>query len=250
MIHLLYDFLSAVSFLTIVPIPSRILSKTRSLVSSMVFYPFIGFLIAALSLGLVAGLKPFLSERLESLLLVLFPILLSGGLHVDGLADFFDGFFQGRNREGILAVMKDSRIGVWGTLSVVFLVLLKWEFLMIVPVREMSFLTALTFSRWSFVVLSYLFPYARPEGGLGQAFAGKVGFRELAVASASCLAMNCILGSLGIGLFIGSALFVFCAGKFYQKKIGGITGDLMGATGEMLEVFIYFLIVLLSVWIK
>ena len=148
MIHLFYDFLSAVSFLTIVPIPSRILSKTRSLVSSMVFYPFIGFLIAALSLGLVAGLKPFLSERLESLLLVLFPILLSGGLHVDGLADFFDGFFQGRNREGILAVMKDSRIGVWGTLSVVFLVLLKWEFLMIVPVREMSFLTALTLISW------------------------------------------------------------------------------------------------------
>lgn len=240
------DFLIAVSFLTILPVSVDVTEKKNALARAMIFFPLVGLGIAGVSLGLVHLLNPFLSERLSNLLLVLFPIVLSGGLHTDGLSDFFDGFFQGKSREDILRVMKDPHIGVWGTLSIVFFILLKWELLMILPSKGKIFLVAITLSRWSHVFLSYLQPYARIEGGLGEAVAQKIGKRELAGASLLALLAAGLLGWNGLCVFLGIFLFVLWMGHFCQKKIGGITGDAIGATGEMSEIMSYVLFLALT----
>ena len=88
-----------------------ILFRAFILTLAMIFFPLVGLAIAGVSLGVVYLLEPFLSERLSTLLLVLIPIVLSGGLHTDGLSDFFDGFFQGKNRNDILQVMKERLSG-------------------------------------------------------------------------------------------------------------------------------------------
>ncbi len=238
---ILIDFLTAVSFLTIIPIAVAVSDRKNALPSAMIFFPVVGFGIAVACLGLVQVLEPVFGERFANLLLVLFPIVLSGGLHTDGLADFFDGFFQGKNREEILRVMRDPHIGVWGALGIVFFVLVKWELLMILPHKEKIFLVAMTLSRWSHVFLSYLQPYARPEGGLGELVARKVGRPQLTGASIFAFGAALLLAGKGLGVFGVGLFFVWLMGQFYQKKIGGITGDLLGATGEMTEIASYVL---------
>lgn len=238
---ILNDFLIAVSFLTIFPVSIDVTEKKNALARAMIFFPLVGFGIAGVSLGLVKLLDPFLSERLGNLLLVLLPIVLSGGLHLDGLSDFFDGFFQGKNRDDILGAMKDPHIGVWGTLSIIFFILIKWELLMILPSKGKILLVAITLSRWSHVFLSSLQPSARSEGSLGEAVAKKVGAREIIGSSILTLLAVFLLGWKGLYEFFGIFLFVLWMGNFCQKKIGGITGDTIGATGEMSEIISYIL---------
>ncbi len=241
----LNDFLVALSFLTVLPISVEVSDKKNALARAMMFFPLIGLGIAAVSLGAAHVLKPYFPERLINLLLVLFPIVISGCLHTDGLADFFDGFFQGKNKEDILAVMKDPHIGVWGVMGILFFVLLKWELLMIVPFKEKIFLIAITLSRWAQVFLSSLQPYARREGGLGESVAGQVGGVQLAIAGIITILVSLMIGIKGVIAFIVIGVFVFLMGKFCQRRIGGITGDLIGATGEMSELLTYFLFVIL-----
>ena len=243
---ILNDFLIAVSFLTILPVSIDVTEKKNVLARAMIFFPLVGLGIAGVSLGLVHLLEPFLSERLSNLLLVLIPIVLSGGLHTDGLSDFFDGFFQGKNRDDILRVMKDSHIGVWGALSIIFFVLIKWELLMILPFKGKIFLLAMTLSRWSHVFLSYLQPYARSEGGLGESVAKKIGAREIIGMSILTLLVAVLLSWNGLCVSLGIFLFVLWMGHFCQKKIGGITGDTIGATGEMSEIISYILFLLIT----
>jgi cobalamin 5'-phosphate synthase/cobalamin synthase len=237
----LNNFLTAVSFLTVIPVSIDVTERKNALAEAMVFFPLVGLGMAGISLGLVHLLEPFLSERLVNILLVLFPIVLSGGLHIDGLADFFDGFFQGKNRDDILRVMKDPHIGVWGTLAVVFFVLLKWELLALLPSKGTMFLSAITLSRWSHVFLSYLQPYARGDGGLGDTVAKKVGKRELWGTSVFALSAVLLLNPNGLWVFLGIFVFVLGMGRLCRKKIGGITGDTIGATGEMSEIVSYIL---------
>jgi len=235
----------AFSFLTIIPIFSSRGEHRGNLAGAMAFFPLVGLCIGLLAVSVVLVLEPFLSERFECLLLVLLPIVISGGLHVDGLADFFDGFFQGKSREDILLVMKDSRIGVWGTLAVLFMVLLKWESLTNLKFRNESFIFALCLSRWSHVYLCSLLDYARTDNGLGKQVAGLIKGRELMIASVSVLAVSLILGIMGVIVFLLSAALVYLLSCFYKRKIGGITGDVIGATGEMVEVFALIMLMVL-----
>ncbi len=243
------DFFTALSFLTIIPVRGSALDRKNALASSMFFFPLIGFGIAAVSLGASKIAEPFLSQRIANLLLVLFPILLSGCLHMDGFADFFDAFFQKKDQEEILRVMKDPHIGVWGVVGVMFCILLKWECLMIMPFKIQSFLLAVTLSRWAQVFLSYLQPYARKEGGLGESVAQKVSARGLLGASIFTLPVALMLGLPGLIVFLVVALMVIFLGRFYKRRIGGITGDLIGATSEMSEIAAYMVILSMKVFL-
>lgn len=212
----------------------------------MLFFPLIGFLIGLVSLGIVTGFKPWFPERLENLCLVLLPILLTGGLHVDGFADFCDGFFQGKDREDILMIMKDPHIGVWGVVGIVFLIILKSELLMILPMKEKSFLLALTVSRWSHLLLCHFHPNARLEGGLAETIAKKVKLSVVITSGVFVLGTACWLRWRGIWTVVAAITFIVLAGLIYRKRLGGITGDLLGATSEMTEVVVFLVLVLIQ----
>ncbi len=240
------NFLTAVSFLTIIPIPPHFFKKKYSLNKSLRYFPLIGFLIGMSSLLCVSFFTNNFSDRFISLLLVLFPIIFTAGLHLDAVADFFDGFFQGKDKEDILRIMKDSHVGVWGVTGVVFCILIKWELLMLLPSKNISYLLALTLSRWSHVFLSYHHTYARSKGGLGKLIVGKVKIEELLVASLFTFAMSLWLGWHGICVYLGVLCFVWSMGFLYKKKLGGVTGDILGATGEMVEIVVFFILIILK----
>lgn len=239
------DLIEALRFLTMVPMPSSDKRDPRALARSMFFFPFVGVLIALVTLAIYALLLPVLSERLAALVLLILPILLSGGMHLDGFTDFCDGFFSGKDREGVLAVMKDPRVGTWGVAGVCLLLLIKWELLAVLPAKHVIFLMALGFSRWAHVVLSFFLPGVGNRQGLGMQVAKNVKPRELIGATALLLPLIAIGGNIGWVLLFATVLFLALLGFCFYHRVGGITGDLLGAAGEMTEVLIFFIAIVL-----
>ena len=233
------DFLSAIRFLTVFPLSSDPSTKPDTLARSMLFFPAVGLLIGALSVGFFMIAQSFLPPRVAVLALLVAPILISGGLHVDGFADFCDGFFGGKDKSGILRIMKDSRIGAWGALGIALLVLIKFELLQTLPDRTVIFLLAMAASRWAQVVLSFFLPYAGSENGMGNLVAGKVLIRELSGATLFLLFAVLAAGKRGLIIFTVLLAFLFLLGLFFKNRVGGVTGDLLGAASELTEVFIF-----------
>ena len=241
--NILRDFLQAVRFLTLIPIP--FFKKEGDLARSMFFFPLVGCLLAILTVFLTHILSLDLFLRLEALGLMSFPILLSGGLHLDGLADFSDGFFGGRSKEDVLKIMRDSRIGAWGTLGILLVLFWKWELLTSLSVRTSALVLSMTASRWGQVALAYFLPYANPEGGLGQSVAKKVRVRELIGATAFLTIVIFFLKGPGILCLMALIPFLGALGFFFYKRIGGVTGDLLGAASELTEVYLLFVFFLI-----
>ena len=231
------NFLQAVSFLTIFPVPVH---KESGLEKAMFFFPLVGFLLGVLSIGLAHFISLDVFVNLHALALVTFPILFTRALHLDGFADFCDGFFCGKGKEEILRIMKDSRIGVFGAAGVFLLIFWKWQLLTSIPGRGVALLLALTASRWSSVVLAYFLPYAGIGPGLGEAVAKKVTLKELAGATAFLSVLVLFLKGPGVICFLALLPFLAGAGFLFKKKMGGITGDLLGAATEATELFIFF----------
>ncbi len=241
------DFSTALTFLTILPFPTPKTSEESSLAKSMIFFPLIGFLIGVIALTAAHFLEPIFSSRFAYLMMVLIPILLNGGLHIDGFADFVDGFLGGEDKAGILRIMKDSAIGAWAVVAVVFLILAKWELIVLLPLRAGAFLFALTASRWAQVLLSFFQAYAGAAPGLGTSVARKVQAREMVGATLTTFAAAIfLLGLNGVVIMAALAIFVFLIGRYFQSRIGGITGDLIGATSEITELLVFMLAICMA----
>ena len=221
------SFLTALRFLTIVPLGDS--RQTGELLKTMLFFPAVGFLIGLASLGFFLIAEKFLPAHIAVLVLMASPLFLSAGLHLDGFTDFCDGFFGGRDKEGILRIMKDSRIGTWGAVGLFLLLMAKFELLQDLP------------SRWSQVIFSFFLPYARPEGGLGKSVAGKVSPGQAAGATVFLLLVVFWVGLTGLWILLGLAGFLFLMGLFFKQKLGGVTGDVLGAGSELSELFIFLL---------
>lgn len=239
------DFLQAVQFLTILPLPRG--KGKLNLARAMFYFPLVGFLIGVLSLLIAHALSLHIFVRLHALSLVTFSLLLSGGLHLDGFADFCDGFFGAREKDEVLRIMRDPRVGVWAVLGVCLLLFWKWELLASVPGRSGVFLLALTASRWVPVVLAYFLPYARKEEpGLGGEVAQKVTVRELTGATAFLALVTFFLKGPGVICFLALLPFLAGAGWLFKKGVGGVTGDLLGAASEATELYVLFLMFMIK----
>lgn len=232
---MIQDFFEAVRFLTILPFPGK---GKGDLARAMFFFPLVGFLVGILSLAVIQALSLEAHFRIEALGLITIPLILTGGLHADGFADFCDGFFGGKTKEEVLRIMRDSRVGVWGALGAVLLLLWKWELFASLPRRGEAFLFALTASRWAQVVLAYFLPYANPEKGLGELVAKKVTVRELAGATGFLALLVFFYQGMGVLLFLLLLPFLLGAGFFFKRRVGGITGDLLGAASEATELYV------------
>lgn len=235
------DFFGAISFLTVLPVPQKMLpaQESQRLAKSMIFFPLIGFGIGWIAVLFYSFLAKVFPYSVSCLALLVIPVILTGGLHADGFADFCDGFFGGRTKEDVLRIMKDSRIGAFGGLGLVFLMLGKFEFLKALPQKEMLFPFALAAGRGSQVIFSFFLPYAGLEEGLGASTASKVGFRELTGAMVT-LALLAFWAGTAAWVTLISLLPLWAGLAFiYKKRIGGVTGDLLGAASEMTELWVF-----------
>lgn len=232
-------FLGALGFLTVVPLPARWRGDATTLARSIPFFPVVGLAIGCAVAALDAGLSRYLPLPVTTVLAGVALIAASGGLHVDGLADTADGFFSSRPRERILEIMKDSRTGPMGVAAVVLVIALKLAVLATLPrdLRRRALILMPLAGRSGIVACMAVLRYARPEGGLGQAFAAGRPWGALAVSVCLLAAAGWWIDG-GRGLICGGASLGCALVLAVQawRKLGGWTGDTLGATCEVVEI--------------
>ncbi|MEW6171180.1 MAG: adenosylcobinamide-GDP ribazoletransferase, partial [Candidatus Omnitrophota bacterium] len=160
------SFLAALQFLTIIPIKIKNIEGNH-LSRSLIYFPAVGLILGLILLG-INKLLLFLNfaEFSLSIILVVSLIILTGGIHLDGLSDTFDALLSRKNKEEMLKIMRDSHVGVMGTLSIISVLLLKISFLYSIGIslKPISLILMCLLSKWGMVFSMYLFPYAREEG--------------------------------------------------------------------------------------
>ncbi len=236
------QLLFAFGFLTIIPGLGKLKIKPDDTGKSVVFYPVVGLLIG-LFLYLIS-LLPGLLPLTRSAIMVVFTLIFSRFIHADGFMDTMDGFLSGRKMpRDIIAVMRDSRTGTLGFVSGFSIYILKiCLFYEIISKWAGGFpyylFAAPALSRGGVAISGYMFPYAGGEKGLGRSFVSSIGLFQ---ASVSFLLMGIISFNRDNILSLISAPAVSAFGIIWglvcMKKIGGITGDTLGAGIEMSELF-------------
>jgi len=234
------SLLLAIQFLTIIPLKIKSFSKARAS-QSMICFPLIGLLLGALlcASGELLSVFGFRQLSIDTILIVLL-IILTGGMHLDGLSDTFDALLSNKDKPEMLSIMRDSRAGVMGMLSVVSIVLLKIALLFSLPMvyQKGGLLLMCVLSRWAMVLSMFCFPYARLEGK-ARIFLDGVNWKILLASSVIALvSVLAIWGLKALIIFILVGLFTLLFGKFINRKLGGITGDTLGATNELAEVLV------------
>jgi len=232
----------ALTFLTKLPWPWRGPADEAALARSMFWFPWVGALLGVIFWGAWAGLHRVLPTPAAAAVLLTLTVWVTGGLHLDGLADTADGLGGGHTPETALRIMKDSRVGAFGVISLILGLVLKFSLFLSLAGQTCGAEALLLFpviSRWSMVLLAYLSPYARAEGGLGQAMTLGVSPRVLMGASLSAGGLSLlILGAPGLVLCVIAAALVWLGRLYFQRRLGGITGDILGATNEVVEIMV------------
>jgi adenosylcobinamide-GDP ribazoletransferase len=231
------SLVAAIQFLTIMPIPSSFQCGEMELKRSVVLFPIVGHMIGGL-LGLLdIGIIRLFPPLLAGSIMVVLMMMVSGCFHMDGLADTADGFLSARPKERILEIMRDSRIGSMGVVAVIGVILLKVTALASIPVSRHWIVVVLMplAGRCALVLGMAAAPYARLQGGLASAF----GRPPWPVTAISLMILSVtswsVLGIPGL-LAAGTAIFSTIIFSFWcRRKIGGFTGDTLGAACEIAE---------------
>ena len=251
-------------FMTRLPIPINPEFDSKELGKSMKFFPVVGMVIGIILYVIyVIGAKFILSSYLLATVVVLSEVVLTGGLHLDGLADTFDGIFSYRSKQKMLEIMKDSRLGTNGGIALILYFLLK--ILLIAGIKDSGFgvagslfglqdatgaviLVTPIIARINPVLNCAFSPYAKASGSakdfvectdkngvliavaLGLVFSAVIGCGILRVLNPVHL-INITAITMVLGLYFA---------KLMERKIGGITGDTLGAVLELSEIIVLF----------
>jgi adenosylcobinamide-GDP ribazoletransferase len=235
------DFLSAVQFLTRVPLPFAGY-RPDSLSSAVKFFPVVGALIGGAAALLSAVLVQHLSRLASALIVLVFLVLITGCLHEDGLADAADGFGGGHTREKILLILRDSRIGSYGAAALCLSLAGRLVLISSLPLNRIAsyLIVANVLCRWTILPLSYFLPPAREAEGQGARIARLTTRSSLVAGSLFAFALaGLLLRWQALGAIAAALLVTFVSGRFYAQKIGGITGDCFGTTVQISEIAIY-----------
>ncbi len=249
--RLLTPFNTALAFLSILRIPGIRPHRLteRELAAGFGFFPLVGLILGALLLAAATAGSRWWPAPLAAAWVVTLQTLLTRGLHLDGLSDCADGIGGAYEPAKRLIIMKDSRVGAFGVLAIALAVLVKvvaisslisgrhWASLCLAPVC----------SRYAMVLVAYKSPYARKEGGLGKAFLENLEPTDLIVPTLSLaiLALLLVRSRCWIYLVV-LTLVVVAIRRGAIRTLGGVTGDVLGATNEITEMLIWSLAVALG----
>jgi len=239
----LRGFMSALRLLTIVPVPGK---ESREQSSALYWFPVVGCLIGGLQYGIVYLLATYSADWPEGIAVIVlaFGVILTGGLHIDGLADWADSLGCVWDREKMLEIMKDSRTGTFGVIAIIIVLLGKWCAVsrLAASGHPLAIIGAAILSRTMMVDLAVRYPYARPDGGTGRNIITTAGYRHLILAYTICFSLVYLFAGLeGIVWLTGCLMVTHCLGRWSKRKLGGITGDVLGACSELSEVTVLLL---------
>jgi len=228
--------LTAFNLMTTIPLPASKDWQAGDSGRASVWYPFVGLVIGGLTWLVWMGTTRLFPAPVAGILTLVVWVALTGGLHLDGLADCCDGLLASTTAERRLEIMKDPRLGAFGGIGLLLVLMLKAAILSsLTPQSAFGIMLAASLARWC-ILLAGLLPLARPSG-MGADF--KAGFRRWFIWAGAIvpLGLALFLGTHGlISLFLGllAATLVLLLAK---SRINGVTGDVFGMTVEMVEVF-------------
>lgn len=244
------SFLAALQLLTSIPVSLKVETGPARIGRATVWFPVVGLIIGGV-LALLNWLLLFiLPPAVVNALIISALVMITGALHLDGLADACDGLAGHRTAEERWQVMRDSRIGAFGVVGIFLVLLVKYAALNNIPDGWMPptllFLPAV--SRWAMVYAIFAFPYARPEG-LGTAYKQATGWPQFTVASVFTLVVAAALFPLFsfmgfiliFGIWVITTLFAF----YLKYKFAGLTGDTYGAINEVAETLTPLLVIVI-----
>ncbi|MFH1138623.1 MAG: adenosylcobinamide-GDP ribazoletransferase [Pseudomonadota bacterium] len=232
------NFLIALQFMTIFRLRNDLAETPEDMAVSVGYYPLVGLVLGGCLVPIHYALRDVFPSEVLGLLLAFALAALTQGFHLDGLSDSADGLLSHRDQARKLEIMKDSRIGAFGVLALIFVVGLKTMLLAGLGQRN-HWPALLLFPVWGRLAASLtacLSNYARPQGGLGRPFIDLTGRRELYLAGATALVLSVlVMGAAGLAAVVIVGLAAFLALRVWKKQLGGVTGDILGAVIELGE---------------
>ena len=243
-------FWIALQFLTVLPINLKTMPSAKQNGQAILFYPFVGLLIGLIlfALSLVLAKLPIL--LIASIILVLW-IWLTGGLHLDGLADTADAWVGGfGDPERTLRIMKDPNCGPIGVLSLVVVCLLKFAALYVLLEQHLNaFLILVPMLGRSVPLFLFLTTAYVRDKGLGRSITDFIPKKLTWTFFVITIALLCMFKWLGLVTFICFIAVLFYLRALFIKRIGGITGDTVGAAIELIETGLMLSFVVASFYI-
>lgn len=225
-------FIAILRFTTRLPIPQREDTTERDLLGGIKYMPLAGGIIGAVAALIYRALYGF-DPAVAAIAAVLLEIIITGGLHQDGLADTFDGLYSGKDREGTLEVMKDSRLGTHGVLALTGALLLKVA--LVNALKEPgALLAAPVFSRLA-MVCGAAFSRSARQAGLGCLFINGTSGRDALAAGliAAAISLYAVGAAVTAAAMVVTPAIALAVVKLCSRRIGGMTGDTLGALGEI-----------------
>lgn len=238
--------ITAIRTLTIIPVPGKDAEKFSS---ALYWFSVVGLILGGIQYGVARGFS-LLTEgqwpQAGAILIVALGAFLTRAFHLDGMADFADGFWGGHDRERILAIMKDSMLGTFGVLSLILLVAAKWIVLVKILTINIPFwiIVAYIVSRCVQVELMVSLPYARKQGTAGYFVEGAGQRHRWTTHLIGLVSLYLVANWAGLVAFVLGWIFCRLFGLWCLKKVGGITGDLLGACSEGVETILLYIAVI------
>lgn len=226
----------AFGFMTVLPIPQRKEWSDLDFGWSAVFYPLTGALIGLCAAASFRLFSAVFAGPVAAFLALIVWILLSGGLHWDGLADCFDGFGCSAAPERRLEIMKDSRLGTYGALGIFCSLILKWLCIWHLPDNKFLILFALTGAAARWAMLFLLSKGLANPNGMAAMLKQHCPKRVLLYALPVPLLLALLYGPFGMLYLLIGLCSTFVLGLIAEKKIGGINGDVLGFSIELAEI--------------
>ena len=236
-------FFTALMFYTRIPVPKSTGYSEENLNKATRYFPVIGLLIGAIGALVFYGCQFALPKELSVLLSMAATIYITGAFHEDGFADFCDGFGGGYTKEKVLTIMKDSRIGTYGTAGLVLILLVKFFSLNNIETLSVPqiLITGHAFSRVFPVIMIYTASYSRTDATSKTKPIGKKGDSfSFIFAIVTGAVLLCLINWIAIVLIITVCSIIFLVFRAYVlRKIDGYTGDVLGALQQISEIGFY-----------
>jgi adenosylcobinamide-GDP ribazoletransferase len=229
---------AAMTFLTSVPLGRRMVLDGADVARGALFFPVVGAGVGAAAGGIAVLAHPRLPALAAAGIALAVAVLLTGGMHVDALADTADAV-GASTRERALEIMRDSRVGAFGVTALILDLLVKAAAVASLLERGgalAALVAAGALSRAASPPLAVMLPYPRLEGGTGSVLAGRVAW-PAALAAVSVAVGGAVLaaGMTGLAMAAAVASTTICLGVLYRRWLGGATGDCLGAAIEIGE---------------
>mgnify|MGYP000073641186 FL=1 len=233
-------FFNALTFFTRIPAPTWVEFSDSNLNHASRYFPWIGLIVGATAALVYLIACMLFPPAIAITLSMLATVWLTGGFHEDGLADACDGFGGGWEKSQILTIMKDSRLGTYGALGLVFALLMKYQTLSLIEQLIPALLLAHTLSRFAAITLIYSDDYVREDQqSKAKPLASKMSRRELMIAAIPVLICLIPLGPKVWLVIIPVWLMRNWLSHFFRRWLGGYTGDCLGATQQLCELTVY-----------